>query len=384
MKKSLSILLALILAFSAFCMCVSAKADHTNVIIMIGDGMGMNHIKWTEKTYNKTMFVSGLANSGWSKTNSWSGTTDSAAGGTALATGKHTFNGNLGCIGFDMNDMGVRLCDYKNLCEVAKGLGKKAGVLTSDTNYGATPASFTVHAGDRGLKKEICEQQLNSNFDLIWAAPDADKVEDRYLTQSKLTQAGWTCVSTYTDVKALTPGTKSFGQFNNSIQYSKDDANEASLSNLTTEAIKQLDCEQGFFLMVEGAHIDKNSHSNDYVSMFGALYEFDKAIKNAVDFAKEDGNTIVIITADHETGGITFDEGTNDYKFTKTGHSSANVPVFVYGSDELVKEGSVVVNTSVAKFAAQKLGADKLLPAVTFNKDFFKEFFTALFAKKEK
>ncbi len=107
--------------------------------------------------------------------------------------------------------------------------------------------------------------------------------------------------------------------------------------------------------MVEGAHIDKNSHSNNADGMKEAVLEFDNAIKIALDFAKADGNTLVVITADHETGGITLADGT--YNFTQTSHSGANVPLFVYGCDNFIKNGEAIKNTDVSKYVSVAMGA---------------------------
>jgi alkaline phosphatase len=124
---------------------------------------------------------------------------------------------------------------------------------------------------------------------------------------------------------------------------------------MTEKAIDLLDdTDEGFFLMVEGAHIDKHSHSNEDDNMTEAMAEFDKAIKIALDYAKADGETLVVVTADHETGGLTLKKG--EYKYTSGGHTAANIPVLVYGSDKIVSGGEKLNNYEIPIRIAYTLG----------------------------
>ena len=110
--------------------------------------------------------------------------------------------------------------------------------------------------------------------------------------------------------------------------------------------------------MIEGAHIDKHSHNNDDAEMTEALEEFDRTVAYALDYAKKDGNTLVVVTADHETGGIKLnDDGT--YSFTQGSHSGANVPIFVYGSDTFLAQDEVVYNIDIPARIAYSLGFGK-------------------------
>ncbi len=121
------------------------------------------------------------------------------------------------------------------------------------------------------------------------------------------------------------------------------------------KAIGLLDSdEDGFFLMIEGAHIDKNSHSNKVAETVACVAELDKTVAAALDFARADGNTLVIVTADHETGAIQYING--KYAFTSGSHSSANVPLFVYGSSNFIENGAVVKNKDIALFTAMTMG----------------------------
>ncbi len=366
-----ALLLVLTMLFGSVTVGITASAEEgtiKNVIIMIGDGMGPNHLNWVEQEKDVDLVMNTFPYQGFSQTNSLSGTTDSAAGGTALACGQLTKNGNIGCKTFGIEDVASIRTSFKSISEIARDKGMKTGVLTSDSNAGATPAAFSAHTTDRGNGDDISTQQLKSSFDLIWSEDDA------YVTRDNAAENGFTYVENALDVQGLTDGTRSFGQFHH-VCFDDGSKSTTPLSILTTLAIKQLDNDNGFFLMVEGAHIDKYSHNNDKENMMNALLEFDKAISNALDFAKEDGETLIIVTADHETGGIKNDDGT--FTFTKTGHSSADVPVKVYGKEGLVKDGSVVRNIQIPQFAAKALGAE--LPVLTNNPSFFLDFFKVLF-----
>ena len=372
MKKFVSAVLAVMMLLAVLSTGASAEEKtFKNVIVMIGDGMGENHLEWTKAEYGTDLFVDTLPYQGYSKTNSYTFTTDSAAGGTALSCGDRAINGNIGTLAIPMDDYGAVICTYTNSCEIAKDLGKKTGIVTSDKNSGATPAAFSAHVASRKMTDAICDQQLASDIDLIWGKADS------YITEEMANEAGWTYLDGLSDVEALEKGTKSFGQFVNPVEFPFGNEDEAPLSYLTGKAIELLENENGFFLMVEGAHIDKYSHSNDAEGMMKSVLEFDKAIKTAVEFAEEDGSTLVIVTADHETGKITFDEDTQEYGFTQTDHSNTNVPLRVYGSDELVKDGKAIRNRNVSLFTAKKMGCTNY-PAPVMNPKFLPEFFPAL------
>lgn len=378
--KIISIVLALLMIFSAMSLTVSANEETKaakNVILMIGDGMGENSIEWTKAEYKTSLVVDTFPIKGYSKTDSYSGTTDSAAGGTALSSGKHAINGNLGMLAIAIGDAHIDLGTYMNTCEVAKSLGKKAGVVTSDKNSGATPSAFSVHVADRDYAEEITEQQLSGNLDLIWAKSNG------LVDEANATANGWNFVDSIDDIKALNNNTRSFGAFEGSIEYDHEDEEDVfvPLSELTELAIEKLDNDKGFLLMVEGAHIDKNNHNNNAEGMMKSMLEFDKAIKAALDFAEEDGNTVVIVTADHETGGIKKnDDGT--FEYTKTGHSSINVPVRIYGADDFIANGDIVINYDISRYTASKLGYTEKYPVFIFNSDFIIDFFKSLFVKK--
>ncbi len=325
--------------------------DYDNVILMIGDGMGFNHIDWMEKEYgiDEAYMFSMTESHGKSQTRSSNNVvTDSAAGATALSCAVRTNNGAIGV--FAQDAFGVAYVPM-NLSELAHSYGKMTGIVTSDTNHGATPGGFSAHVHDRDEGEEITRQQIEeSDLDLIWSA-SSGLVDDAYANEY-----GWTLVDTLAEFEALEEGTRSFGQFAGEIWNENTGADSPNLSTLTAKAIDMLDDdEDGFFLMVEGAHIDKHSHSNEEKNMKIAAKEFDMAVKAAIEFAKADGNTLVVITADHETGAIKPDG--DSFKFTSGSHSAADVPLLVYGSDNFVLTGEAIKNKEVSRRLAMAMGA---------------------------
>ena len=385
MKSKTAIkLISVICAFALIMSCVSYAAsaivffdDVKNVILLIGDGMGENSIEWTKAETGYQAFTDTLPYRGYSQTDSLSGTTDSAAGATALSCGKRVFNSNLCTLSVLIDGQGATVCDYMNVSEVAKSLGKRAGIVTSDLNSGATPAGFSVHTYKRELAQEITDQQRDCDLDLIWAADNglSDKAD--------FEKAGWKYAQTLSELSEVENGECSFAAISGHIYYEAGLEDDAPLSVLTSMAIENLDNKDGFFLMVEGAHIDKNNHSNNKDGMFKAFKEFDRAVENAVNFAREDGNTIVIVTADHETGGITYNEETKTYEYTSDGHTGVDVPLLVFGSDELVKDGTSVKNEKVGKFIADKLGYEGRFPKASINFGFVFDLFSALYKAAE-
>lgn len=324
-------------------------SDIKNVIYLIGDGMGFYHLEKAKNERNITLTMDTFDYQGESRTRSYSSSvTDSAAGGTALATGTRTYNGAIGVYLFDP----LNAFSYpKNLTELFMESGKLTGVITTDENSGATPASFSAHSSDRGNTEDITEDQMKSGIDIIWGAANG------VATKGDAESNGFTYITTYDEMMALEEGSRSFAQFTNSLwTLEQSDESTPNLEQMTEKAIDLLDdTDEGFFLMIEGAHIDKHSHSNEDANMTEALEEFDKTVEYVLDYAKQDGETLVVITADHETGAIVLnDDGA--YSFTSGSHSAANVPVLVYGSDKLIENGEVLNNYEIPIRIAYTLG----------------------------
>lgn len=320
-----------------------------NVILLIGDGMGVMSIEKTKHETGKALTMDTFGVVSRSQTASAdSSVTDSAAGATALACGVRT---NNGCVGVYPDDMNAERSYPMNLCEFAMSKGMMTGVVTTDSTRGATPGGFTAHTSSRNNTTDITNQQIRSGIDLIWG------VATSTCKKSEVENVGYEYVADYASMSALTEGTKSFGQFTGEL-WKSDCGTMPTLSQMTTKAIDLLDDgENGFFLMVEGAHIDKNNHSNNGEGMKEALLSFDDAVKAALDYAKADKHTLVVVTADHETGGITLENG--EYVYTTSGHTGADVPLFVYGSDDFIKDGEeAILNTDIPKRIVAALKQD--------------------------
>lgn len=320
-----------------------------NVILLIGDGMGVMSIEKTRHETGRTLTLDSFETESRSQTASAdSSVTDSAAGATALACGIRT---NNGCVGVYPDDMNAETSYPMNLCEFAVSKGMMTGIVTTDSTRGATPAGFSAHTSSRNNTTDITNQQLQSGINLIWG------VATSTCKKSEAENAGYEYVADYASMSALAEGTNSFGQFTGDL-WKSDCGNMPTLSQMTTKAIDLLDDgENGFFLMIEGAHIDKNNHNNDGDGMKEALLSFDEAVRAALDYAKKDEHTLVVVTADHETGGITLKNG--EYVYTTSGHTGADVPLLVYGYDEFIKDGEEsVLNTDIPKRIVEALKQD--------------------------
>ncbi len=362
----LGLLLVLALLVPAFGATEQAVPAVKNVIFMIGDGMGENHLLLArEQGYD--LFMDAAPDlRGQSMTRSFSHkVTDSAAGATALSCGVRNLNRGLGVYWFDPLGMFVR---PRSITEAAIAHGMKTGIVTTDRTTGATPGGYSVHCPDRALSKEITRQQFKSKLDLIWGM-HADAA-----TPKAAVKKGWIYLSTEAEMDALQPGTRSFGQFGEEVWRLTPPAGTPTLEEMSRKAIALLnaDNDKGFFLMIEGAHIDKHSHKTDEgvdypqkrANAAEAVKSFDNAIQAAVEFARRDGHTLVVITADHETGDLYLENGEMTYHAGK--HTGANVPLFVYGADDLFAPGEAVENRSIPGRVTAKLGWDeKELPKKT-------------------
>jgi len=287
-----------------------------NVILMIGDGMGIGQIEIARqmeygrdgKLFLETMPHTALVHT-YSANNA---VTDSAAGGTALAIGKKTKNEMIG-VSADGKET-------DSILDLFKKNGKKTGVISTNTITDATPAAFTASVANRWTdQSEIARQQVNNQVDVLlgggasFFSPERQNGKD--LIQEAI-QKGYTFVSNREQL-AKAKGEKLLGLFHPSYMSFKLDrillnSDEPNLTEMTTKAIEILTSkDNGFFLMVEGARIDHASHASDITSVWKEVVEFDNAVQYAVKWAKKNGNTLVIVLADHETMGLSATEPLN-------------------------------------------------------------------------
>lgn len=333
------------------------EKEINNVIIMIGDGMGENHLEKTKLERGIDLVMDTIPIRGYVTTYCANKpVTDSAAAATAIACGVKTKKGMVGWYWFAQEDSDWTEGTHpKNITELCMENGMKTGIVTTDYTSGATPSGFSVHTDSRNNTEDILNQQLMSGIDLIWGRDGKD------LTVSQVEEAGYTYISTIEDMNNLTVGEKSYGLFTSSL-YHVENSKEytPTLAQMTSSAIDLLntDNENGFFLMVEGAHIDKKAANKDGDGTTDAVWAFDNAVKVALDFAKKDGHTLIIVTADHETGGITLDENGN-YVFTTSNHTDTNVPIMVYGSYTFIENDEVIDNTDISVRITAELGLEE-------------------------
>ena len=316
-----------------------------NVIYLIGDGMGFEHLEKTKREKGVSLVMDTFPVKGSSRTRSFfNSVTDSAAGGTALSTGVRTKNSGVGVYPLDLE---AKYSHPVSLTEICRDRGMLTGVVTTDKTSGATPSSFSAHTSDRYNTEEIVDDQYASGFNIIWGERDG------YASKEGAEANGFTYITTYSEMMALEEGSRSFAQFENVLWKTEQaDAKTPTLSQMAVKAVDILDdTDEGFFLMIEGAHIDKHSHNNLSDEMTEAVTEFDRTVKAMLDYAKADGETLVIVTADHETGGITA-EGA----FTSDGHTGADVPVLVYGSDKIISAGEKLNNYEIPMRIAYTIG----------------------------
>ena len=322
-----------------------------NVIFLIGDGMGFNHLEKTKLERGTTLVMDTFEIKGSSMTRSFDNkVTDSAAGGTALAVGIRTDNAAVGVYPIDKEP---KYSYPKSITELCRDRGMLTGVITTDETTGATPSAFSAHSSDRYNEDDLTYDQFKSDINLIWGHSNG------FATESMAEEYGYEYISTYEEMMALSEGSYSYAQFTSQMWNLEQTAPYTpTLEQMALRAIDILDdTDEGFFLMIEGAHIDKHSHNNLSDEMTESLKAFDNTIEAVLEYAKADGETLVVVTADHETGAITSDG--NGYIFTSGDHSAADVPVFVYGSDKLIVNGEKLNNYEIPIRIAYILGFDE-------------------------
>jgi len=309
---------------------LSAQKNPKNVIFLIGDGMGIAQVYAGMVANGNHLELERCTYSGFSKTYSSNKfTTDSGAGGTALACGVKTKNGMIG-----MNPDSVAV---QSILELASKNSLSTGIVVACAVTHATPASYIAHQINRDMYEEIATDYLKTNIDVFIGGGRKyfeDRTDNRNLT-NELKAKNYQIAYNLNDVKKTKTG-KLAG-----LLY--DDQNPGMpergtmLPDATQTAITILSTnKKGFFLMVEGSQIDWAAHDNNTQQIIKEMLDFDQTIGKALDFAKKDGNTLVIITADHETGGMTILDGKFGSDMLKAAfitksHSGVPVPIFAYG-----------------------------------------------------
>lgn len=309
-----------------------------NIILMIGDGMGLSQVSAAIYYKNGKPNFERFSTIGLSKTSSASDLiTDSAAGATVFSTGVKTYNG---AIGVNQDTLAV-----PTIVEQLSTRGLATGIVATSSIQHATPASFYAHVKSRRMYEEITEFAPNSgvNFFAGGGLKFFNQRKDGKDLLAEMEAKGYKVI---TDQLPQQPS-----ESNELILLAEDGMPKMGqgrgdfLPNATKLALEKLSKkEKGFFLMVEGSQIDWGGHDNDADYLIEALLDFDKTLGVALDFAKQNGETLVIVTADHETGGFTLASDGSDYNkikptFSTTGHSGTMVPVFAEGPGAFLFNG---------------------------------------------
>jgi alkaline phosphatase len=309
------------------------KQDHDrakNIILMIGDGMGVSQI-YAGITANKGLNLERFQNIGFSKTYSADDyITDSGAGGTSISTGYKTYNG---AIGVD-NDTIPR----KTILEYAELNQKSTGMVATCAITHATPASFLAHQPSRKRYEEIATDFLKTDIEVIiggglkYFNQRTDKID---LIKS-LRDKGYAIVTSPDSIR-FAKGQKLAGLLYSEHPPKYSEGRGDLLKQSSLKALEVLNKDKdGFFLMIEGSQIDWGGHDNDTRYIVDEVIDFDNTIGTIIDFAQKEGHTLVIVTADHETGGMTLNSGkieTDELnaKFSTKDHTGVMVPVFAIG-----------------------------------------------------
>ncbi len=322
-----------------------------NIILMIGDGMGITQISAGMYSNDNYLYLEEFPVIGLHKCYAYDNlVTDSAAGATAFACGVKTYNG---AIGVNPDTVAV-----KTILEEAEENGLSTGLISTSTIVHATPASFIAHIKQRKMYEEIAAEFLKIDIDLFIGGGkkyfDRREKDNRNLYK-ELQAKGYT-VSDYFKIdfaEAKSNDAEKFVYFTSDddpIPVSQGRDYLVPASKMAVDFLDKQKADKGFFLMIEGSQIDWGGHANNSDYIITEMLDFNKAIKEVLDFAKKDGETLVIVTADHETGGYAIQSGSKMNKlktaFTSDYHTADLIPVFAYGpSSELF--GGIYENTAI-------------------------------------
>ncbi|HMQ48720.1 MAG TPA: alkaline phosphatase [Saprospiraceae bacterium] len=313
----------------------TGKGKAKNIILLIGDGMGLSQLSSAYYYGDKTPHFSRFYHIGLHQnTPTDAQITDSASGATAFSIGLKTYNA---AIGVDKDTL-----PHETILEWAARNRKSTGLVATSTITHATPASFYAHVAHRNLHEDIALDFLNSPVDFTAAAGYQyfNQRKDGRDLLAELRQKD-VIVDTNAIADELIQGQRYTFLLAPDSLLSKQNGRNDFLPKATQKALEYLSQNKdGFFLMVEGSQIDWGGHANDGNYVVTEVLDFNEVVGVALDFAEKDGNTLVVVTADHETGGFSLSAplvfGRGDYNnikptFSTGGHTAALIPVFAYG-----------------------------------------------------
>ena len=322
----------------------------TNIILLIGDGMGLTQISAAMYSNNNRLALAKFPVIGFHKSHAANELiTDSAAGGTAIACGIKTNNGNIGT---DENGLAT-----VSILEELDSMNFSTGMIVTSTIVHATPAAFAAHQARREMYEEIALDYLDANVDLLIGGGrqyfQNREMDDRNLINEFENKGYVVMDQLYTTMNKIKwPLDKNLLYFTADKQPLTVSGGRDYLSFAVRQGVQYLEqkSNKGFFLLVEGSQIDWMNHANDGRGVVMETLDFDRAIWEAIQYANKKGNTLVLVTADHESGGMSIEADSKmnklKYGFTTNGHTAAMIPVFAYGPGSYLFRG-IYENTSI-------------------------------------
>ncbi|MEN0004580.1 MAG: alkaline phosphatase [Bacteroidota bacterium] len=329
-----------------------------NVILMIGDGMGLAQISAAMYSNKNRHALEKFPVIGLHKQHSYNDLiTDSAAGATAFACGVKTYNNAIG--------LTADTVPCYTILEEAEANQLATGLVATSTIVHATPAAFIAHQPTRVLYERIANDFLDTEIDFLVGG--GKKYFDRRDDERDLIQAfeekGYNVYDYFNDELQRV----SINPLKNFIFFTADKQplgitagrNYLPYASLLATKFLSKHSDKGFFLMIEGSQIDWAGHANDSKMLIKEALDFERAIAEVLSFARKRGDTLVIVTADHETGGYSILEGNMKRKvtgaFTSNDHTAAMIPVFAFGPSSELFAG-IYENTDIHTKMRQALG----------------------------
>lgn len=306
-----------------------------NVVLIIGDGMGLAQHAYLTYALGEPAAIERFPVVGLQKTHSASHViTDSGAAATAIACGKKTYNSAIG--------ISVDSLPCTTLLELSQEAGMRTGIVVTSSVVHATPAAFYAHQSLRGFHEQIAENLMRARIDYVVGgglmyftnrfSDDRDLLEE--MSKQGYTVSGYDRKSFKSFASRSEPKMAYFTAYSEPLPYMQG---REDLSMIVSHALTTLDkhADKGFFLMVEGSQIDFAGHSQDANYLLSEMKDINGAIHAVMDFAKKRDDTLVIVTGDHECGGLVLRSSRLDKRvrveFTAKGHTAELVPVFAYG-----------------------------------------------------
>ncbi|MCC5928308.1 MAG: alkaline phosphatase [Cyclobacteriaceae bacterium] len=317
-----------------------------NIIFFIADGMGLAHFHAAKIANKGNLYLSHFPVTGLITTHSYDEfVTDSGAGGTAFSTGKKTRNGYIG-----IDHRGRRI---PTILQLASASGFATGLVATSKITHATPAAFISHQRSRLYYEEIAADFLKTDIDVFIGGGNQEFIHrrDKRNLLEELEAKEYQIITELSDLRnAKGPKLAALVHHEHlpKIEYGRDnflpDATEKALEILSQN-------EKGFFVMIEGSQVDWGGHDNNIRYIIDEMLDFDRAVGKAMEFAAKRDDTLILVTADHETGALSILGG--DYKrgqvvvsFSTPGHSGIMVPSFAFGAGSS-KFSGIYDNTDV-------------------------------------